>query len=181
MKKDLYQYIVKEHPQPKAPVPTVPPSTDPTPDHDAAIFLLSLMEDPDNSADGIAHVSRYVAIQYRIVLEYMSQFVQIMQGDLGSRQNDERLHRKQYSEGFPEGCQKNILTFPGGLMLCAMFPEQFSTVIEEIHKMMSMVGNGQKSTTVLRGLVESQILELEAQDPNPAIDQMGFVHNWRVR
>lgn len=109
----MYKYILAPGITHSPKIATGPPEVDQIPLDDQLLFLMSLMDAPDNSADGVAQVFEEIASQCGRTLEDMSHLVQVVQGDLGTCQNIESLRKKRCPAGTDVGGLSSVLTVPG--------------------------------------------------------------------
>lgn len=113
LSKVMYKYILEPGTTHSPGIATCPPQVDPIPWDHRDLFLMSLMDAPDNSAEGVAQVFEEMASQFGMTLEEMSKSIQVVQGDLGTCQNIESLRKKRCPAGTDVGGLSSILTIPG--------------------------------------------------------------------
>lgn len=109
----MYDYVIPKAGGPSVPISKRPPPVDPIPLHDSHIFLLALMDAPDNSAEGVSQVLEEVASQCGMTVEDFLKHLQVVEGDLGTCQNFESLRKKRFPAGSPISALDNLVTIPG--------------------------------------------------------------------
>lgn len=109
----MYKYVISGGDGPSGLMATRPPPIDPIPLHKSPLFLLGLMDAPDNSADGVSQILDDVASQCGLKVEDMLNHLQVVEGDLGTCQNIESLCKRRFPAGSAIGGLDNLLTIPG--------------------------------------------------------------------
>lgn len=109
----MYDYVIPDGGGPSVPISRKPPALDHIPLHESHIFLLALMDAPDNSAEGVSQVLEEVASQVGMTVEELLKHLQVVEGDLRTFQNFESLRKKRYPAGSSIGALDNLVTIPG--------------------------------------------------------------------